>query len=423
MKTKYILCTILVILLFTGSVFAQDAKDSDIKKAKEFEKDFMELVKKCSPAFINFGGGSGVCISEDGLVLTNFHVAGGSKNWTVRMPGGARGIRYSAKILWGDKRGDICLLKIDNQGKKLPFLPLADSDSVKIGQLVFAMGTPFATAQEDSIPAISFGTVSAVHVYQDVYSDAIQTDAPVNPGNSGGPLIDLQGRVIGINGQIRVRFPYRVNTGIGLAISSNQIKNFMETYKSVDDGREVFHGTIRGLKFSEKSENGKGARIESVENNSSANRVGLKAGDLIVKVNDYEIFNTYRFYGVIGTYPEGTKIKVTVKREDKEIILESVLDNINQETGNRPVAYLGVKFSNLADPDGVKIEEVIIDTPAAKSGMQANDIITHFDGEKANNPNDIRKIIVRKKPGDKVKVKILRDSEELELEVTLAERK
>jgi serine protease Do len=424
MKLRHIVSGVLALLLIAGSALAQE-KDPEIEKAKEIEKCLVEVVQKCHDAFVNFGGGSGVCISEDGLVVTNFHVAGRSKNWTLKMPGGARGKSFTAKILWGDPTGDIALLKMDNKGEKLPFVPLGDSDAVKVGQLVFAMGTPFMTAQEDSVPTITFGAVSAVHRYQGGYSDAIQTDASVNPGNSGGPLIDLQGRLIGINGQIRVRFPYRVNTGIGLAVPVNQIKNFMEAFKDVNDGRMVYHGKINGLNLSEKSEDGKGARVETVEKDSTADKAGFKPGDLIVKVNNYEVFNHFRFLGIIGIYPEGAKLNVTVKREEGEKVLEVVLDKFGtwvRETVNPKVAFLGVKFSPTPHADGVQIEQVFPNTPAAKAGVQANDVITHFDGEKVQDADHIRRLIASKKPGDKVKIKVLREGEEKEIEVTLEER-
>jgi serine protease Do len=434
MKLRHLAGGILALLLIAGGAIAQE-KDPEIAKAKEIEKCLVEVVKKCRDAFVNFGGGSGVCVSEDGLVVTNFHVAGRSKNWTVRMPGGSRGKQFSAKILWGDPVGDIALLKIDNKTEKLPFIPIRDSDAVKVGQLVFAMGTPFMTAQEDSVPTITFGIVSAVHRYfvdpRTQYTDAIQTDASVNPGNSGGPLIDLQGRLIGINGQIRVRFPYRVNTGIGLAVPANQIKNFMETFKDVNDGRTVNHGRVNGLTLSEKGEDGKGARVENVAKDSTAEKAGFKPGDLIVKVNKCEVFNHFRFLGIIGTYPEGSKLSVTVKREDGEKVLEVVLDAfgmpgreavVPQQPVNPKAAFLGVRFSTVPHADGVKVEEVVPNAPAAKAGIQANDVITHFDGEKVQDAERLRGLIAGKKAGDKVKIKVLRDSEEKEFEATLEER-
>jgi S1-C subfamily serine protease len=427
MKLRLFASGILTLLLIAGGAFAQE-KDPEIEKAKEIEKCLVEVVARCRDAFVNFGGGSGVCISEDGLVVTNFHVAGRSKNWTLKMPGGAHQKKFSAKILWGDPTGDIALLKIDNKGEKLPFVPLGDSDAVKVGQLAFAMGTPFMTAQEDSIPTITFGVVSAVHRYQGGYSDAIQTDASVNPGNSGGPLIDLQGRLIGINGQIRVRFPYRVNTGIGLAVPVNQIRNFMEAFKDVDDGRTVQHGIVNGLTLSKEGEDGKGARVENVEKDSTADKAGFKPGDFIVKVNNYEVFNHFRFLGIIGTYPEGAKLNVTVKREEGEKVLEVVLDKfgtwVRETRGpvNPKAPFLGVQFSPVPHTDGVQVEQVFPNTPAAKAGIQANDVITHFDGQKVEDVEQFRRLIANKKPGDKVKIKILREGEEKELEVTLEER-
>jgi serine protease Do len=205
----------------------------------------------------------------------------------------------------------------------------------------------------------------------------------------------------------------------------------METFKDVNDGRTVNHGRVNGLTLSEKGEDGKGARVENVAKDSTAEKAGFKPGDLIVKVNKCEVFNHFRFLGIIGTYPEGSKLSVTVKREDGEKVLEVVLDAfgmpgreavVPQQPVNPKAAFLGVRFSTVPHADGVKVEEVVPNAPAAKAGIQANDVITHFDGEKVQDAERLRGLIAGKKAGDKVKIKVLRDSEEKEFEATLEER-
>jgi serine protease DegQ len=395
--------------------------------ARKIQESIAKVVEKVSPAFVSFGGGSGIAVSPDGLVITNNHVAGrrrGVKTWTVTMPGGARGKRFKAKILWKDPLGDICVLKMDTKGEKVPYVEMADSDKIRVGEFAIALGTPFMTARKDSVPTVTFGLVSAIHRNFGGYSDAIQTDAPVNPGNSGGPLLNLQGKLLGINGQIRVRFPYRVNTGIGLAIPTNQIKRFMETFKGVTDGSVVYHGQITGLTLKKDPGAVEGAVVEKVAPGSTAEKAGFKPGDVIIRINEYRIFNAVRFFGVVGTYTEKSTLKVVVARKGEGQELSVALDR----RGGRPTAapkskaYLGVRFSSIPNADGVALDQVVPNTPADKAGMKAGDVITEFDGKKVENANDIRKILQDKKPDDKVKVKILRNGETKELELTLGTR-
>jgi S1-C subfamily serine protease len=417
-----------VLLLFLSAAVAQN-EETDY--ARKIQDQIAEVVKEVSPAFVNFGGGSGVVVSPDGLVVTNNHVAGRSNSWTVSMPGGKTGKRFKAKVLWKDPVGDIALLQLDTQGEKVPYVKMADSDQIQVGEFAIALGTPFMTAGEDSIPTVTFGVISAIHRYNGGYSDSIQTDAPVNPGNSGGPLINLKGELLGINGQIRVRFPYRVNTGIGLAIPTNQIKRFIDANKEVTDGSAVFHGQIAGLGLKKDPAFAEGALVEKVDGGSTADKAGFKPGDVIVRVNEYDIFNFVRFLGVIGTYPEKTELEVVLRRDGEERKLTVSLDRL-QVGGAQPVqqgprpdpksAFLGVRFSETPSSDGVELDHVVPDGPADKAGLKAGDIITEFDGKDIESANDIRNLLLKKKAGDKVKVKILRDGEEMELEATLEER-
>jgi len=427
-KTAFI-ATFLATALLCFTVLSQE--DNSTEYARKIQEQISQVVEKVSPAFVNFGGGSGIVVSPDGLVITNNHVAGrrrGVQTWTVGMPGGKSGKRFKAKILWKDPLGDICVLKLETKGEKVPYVEMADSDKIRVGEFAIALGTPFMTAREDSVPTVTFGVVSAIHRYFGGYSDAIQTDAPVNPGNSGGPLLNLKGQLLGINGQIRVRFPYRVNTGIGLAIPTNQIKRFLEAFKDVTDGSNVYHGQITGLTLKKDSGDVEGAIVEKVAANSTAEKAGFKPGDVIVNLNEYKIFNPVRFNGVLGTYPEKSKLKVVVARAGEGQELTVTLDRRGFGRG-RPVAqprpqaaYLGVRFSSVPNADGVEVEQVVPKQPADKAGMKAGDVITEFDGKKVENTDDIRTILQKKKPGNKVKVKILRDGETKELELTLGKR-
>ena len=408
-------------------VRAAGAQEDPTEYVRKVQDEIAGVVQRVSPAFVNFGGGSGIVISPDGLVLTNHHVAGRSDNWVVRVPGGPRGDRVDAKMMWKDPQGDICLLKLDTGGKQVPCVELGDSDKVLAGQFAIALGTPFLTA-ENAVPTVTLGVISAIHRNNNnIYCDAIQTDTPINPGNSGGPLLDLKGRLLGINGQIRMRFPTKVSTGIGFAVPINQIKRFLDAFKDVTDGRIVYHGQIQGLSLAAASSSDPRVCVRSVSPGSTADKAGIKEGDIITRLDEYPVFNQTRFYGAMGTYPEGAAVTVALLRAGEEVKLSVILGRAGSRAGpaaggNPRDPFLGVIFSETPNSDGVELQDVVQGGPAASAGIKAGDVITEFDGKKVENTEDVRKILSAKKPGDKVKVKVLREGETLELEVTIEAR-
>jgi len=428
--------TLVCAVLALGVLFA-DAR-SDLEKVKKLEDALVEVVAKASKAFVNFRLGSGVCISPDGLVVTNDHVARHSRNWTVFMPDEKTGRSFKAKILWRDPFGDIALLKLNTGGKKVPYVELGDSDTVKIGQFVFALGTPFQTANADNRPTVTLGIISANHRMMGNYTDCIQTDCPVNPGNSGGPLLDMRGRLLGINGQIRVRFPYRVNTGIGLAVPVNRIKRFMKAFKDVRDGRVVRHGTIKGLALKGAPGDFRAvlrakpqpAVVTEVKSGSTAATAGFKKGDTILKIDDYEVVNNIRFWGRLWSYPAGWKTKITVLRGGKEVVLTVKLDALRirrrrpgplpQPPQPSPTVFMGVLLK--MDNGKVKVARIKKGSPADKAGLKVGDTILRFDGENVESASDFMRLLSRKRPDDTVELEIERNGKKLKLKVKLSKR-
>jgi S1-C subfamily serine protease len=189
---------------------------------KEWDADapLVKLIETTSKAFVFIGDGSGVVISEDGYVLTNYHVAGSAESWTIRL-GGEEQTRV-CDVVGKDATCDLCLLKIRGIDHA-PCMKLGSSATLESGQEVLALGDPFKLGEKRGGPAASIGIVSAVHRNQGKYTDAIQTDCAINPGNSGGPLINLSGELIGLTGQINSRYG-KNNTGIAFAIPIDQIK-------------------------------------------------------------------------------------------------------------------------------------------------------------------------------------------------------
>jgi S1-C subfamily serine protease len=389
------------------------------------DKDLAAAIRRVVPAYVFVGGGSGVAISPDGYVLTNDHVAGRAKIWKVRQPGGKV---YVADLVGTDPIGDVALLKMRGV-TNVSHVPLGDSDSVHVGQTVIAIGNPFMLGMSDDAPTVTTGVVSATNRFQGNYSDAIQTDAPINPGNSGGPLLTLDGKLVGINGRISTRFGTRSNTGIGYAISINQIKRFLPALKAAKGGR-VHHGTIRGLVLRPFNPNLGGedkAIVGRVTAGSTADSAGFLPGDRILSVENYPIVNYARFAGVLGTYPSGATVNVQVQRAGEKVDLAVKLD-VRPIPGPVDFGWTFEKTNaqSIKENGGIKLKTVRAGGPADKAGLKAGDVIVEFNGLKLN---DARNVVVLMRtgfePGMKVKGKVWRRmadaaGQEVEREVEFA---
>lgn len=394
-----------------------------VQEAKRIEQAQVELAARLVRTYVYIGGGSGVVISPDGLMLTNHHVAGGRKDWPVIVNG-----RFlHADVLGTDPVGDITLLQIRN-AKEMDHVEFADSDHLIVGQQVVAIGNPFATGYTGGLgePTVTMGIISALHRFQGSYSDAIQTDAAINPGNSGGPLLTLEGKLAGINGRIATRFGARANTGIGMAIPAKQIQQFLPSLKAAG-GRQVFHGTVRGLEADMTESDGikNGMEIKSVKAGSGASVAGLQAGDRIIGIENYEIPNAQRFMGVIGTYPGGTELNIRYIRADTTGSLKLKLE-VNNPGGAGFLIKMG---KDVKDP---VIEKLMPKGAAEAAGLKEGDRIVEFNGQAIANAGQWMMyyygFFPRSAPlvGDKVKAKVKRGdgekAQELEVELTLTSR-
>jgi S1-C subfamily serine protease len=247
-------------------LLAAPAAGQDGGSLAETQKRLRELIAKVSPGYVFVTqGGSGVCVSSDGWILTNFHVAGGAKECKVWFTGGKE---FTADLVGWHPLDDVAVLKV-RDGKDLPFVAVGDSDAVQVGDPVIAIGNPFALGLKNWEPSVAYGIVSALHVYLDNpgYKDAIQTDAQINPGNSGGPLITMKGEVIGINGRIDIkRFTNRVNSGIGYAIPTNQIARFLPHFRA---GGRQWAATSRASRWANAATTGSTTRATTATGRSS----------------------------------------------------------------------------------------------------------------------------------------------------------
>jgi serine protease Do len=335
--------------------------------------------------------------------------------------------------------GDIALIKLQPaEGEKFSFIELGDSDKVEVGQYVLAIGAPFGIgAQFDPAPdarhypSVSLGIVSAFHRYQAQYGDCIQTDAAVNPGNSGGPLVDLDGRLLGINGRILTRYMNRVNSGVGFAIPVNQIKNFLPKMKEGGVNRRIYHGRVIGLDLADQPDEAASVVVQDVRRNTLADDRGFKRGDVVQSVNGYKVFNRARFEGIVSTWPAETEVTVTVKREDKTLDIKVALEGVQQRaiTGEllkpppRTRGSTGATFEDeKPGKDGVVTVTFVTPlSPADDAGLSAGDVVLKIDGDSVKNRMTVLKRVQGHKPGETVTLLVLREGVERDIKIKLGQ--
>lgn len=336
------MCAGLPSLAQDSNTVQESPKVSEEALLSDTSDDLKAVVDKVYPAFVLFmnEGGSGVCISPDGYVLTNHHVAsratamyerGGrgadELKLRVNMPGNSK--QFTALPVGADPRGDIVLLKLDlEEGQTVPYVEIGDSDLVQVGDICVAVGNPFLLSGVAIEPSVSAGVVTSTGRYQGGYSDCIQIDAPINPGNSGGPTFNIDGELIGINGRILTRHALRYNTGTGFAISAAQLKRFLPVFKAQPGGAVVVrHGLVSGLAIQHKDFDAiDGALVRDVRQNSTAWLAGFRKGDVITHVHTYRITNPVKFYGKLGTWPQNAEVDFTVLRNGESMTFTATLD-------------------------------------------------------------------------------------------------
>jgi S1-C subfamily serine protease len=311
------------------------------------EAERVAVVAKVKPTVVAVfarggqGGGTGVLINDEGYALTNFHVV--QPTGPTMQCGLADGVLYDAVLVGWDKVGDVALIKLlpKKAGAKFPFADLGDSDKVREGDWSIAMGNPFLLAT-DFTPTVTFGLVSGVHRYQPPaglfleYTDCIQIDTSINPGNSGGPLFNMKGEVIGINGRGSFDKRARINSGVGYAISINQIKNFMGHLKA---GLDADHASLGALVRTEAENFGLGkTKITSILEECDAYRRGLYTDDELISFAGRQVNNDNHYKNVLGLYPRGWRVPLEYRRgeRDKKEILVRLMGVQKKEIGDAP---------------------------------------------------------------------------------------
>ena len=353
---------------------------------------------------VEYGLGSGLIVSTDGYVLTNYHVASGAQRIKVTLKDGRD---FIAKVVGKDEQTDIALLKI-NAGSGLPAATLGDSDSVQVGDWVVAIGNPFGFNL-----SVSSGIISAR--YRELPGNSgefLQTDAAINPGNSGGPLVDTAGRVVGITSAIYTNTG--TFSGVGFAIPVNLTKHVMAELKE--------HGHVRrgaiGVAVQELTpelaaalglKDSKGALVGFVEKGSPAEQAGLRRGDVITKFNRQLVIDGNELMEKVAEAPMGKSAQIEVIRNGKPQsfqvapIAQSKREDESKQaanTGREPAETWGFSAQGLtpeiarrlglSEQHGVVVDSVRADGRAADAGLQPGDVIAEINQEKIGSMRDFR---------------------------------
>ena len=260
--------------------------------------------------------GSGFVYDSQGRIVTNEHVVDGAQSISVRFWNGKS---YRATVLGTDASTDLAVLDVDAPASVLSPLPLGDSSEVQVGDTVVAIGSPFGLEQ-----TVTAGIVSALHRQMTspnnfTIDDSIQTDAAINHGNSGGPLIDSSGRVIGVNSQIAS--DSGGNEGVGFAIPSNTAKSIVS--QLIDSGK-VEHAFL-GVRLQDAS--GGGGQITLVQANSPARRAGLRSGDVVTRVDDKKVGTADELRAAINAKRPGDRVSLTYRRDGQTHTVRITLAN------------------------------------------------------------------------------------------------
>ena len=354
--------------------------------------------------------GSGVIVRSDGVIVTNNHVIDGADSFRVVLSDRRE---YPAELVLADERTDLAVLKIDVGGDTLPVLNFADTRASQVGDLVLAIGNPFGVGQ-----TVTSGIVSAT-ARTDVgisdYAFFIQTDAAVNPGNSGGALVDANGQLVGINSAIASTTG--AYSGYSFAIPSNIVRKVANDLLEFGSVQRAYIGvSIRDMDQKLADEVGldriKGVYVNGITDGGAAQKAGMQAGDVIVKVGSIEVNNVPQLQEQVGKFRPGNNVPVTVLRKGQEQVFDMTLRGKEGTTvasvNTRSVGSttLGAEFSSVSAAElkslglgnGVKVK-AINGGKFRSSGIKEGFIITRIDQQDVKDPSQLTDLLENKRGG------------------------
>lgn len=457
MRKRNLVVMATALLFLTAGIFLGPQAGCKSKSTEEqvvgFPKSFADLAEQVKPAVVNisstttvkvpgnpfrhfFGGeqepfgdffhrffgdipdqelkqqslGSGFIVDKDGHIITNNHMVDGADEIKVKL---ADGREFAAKVIGRDPKTDLALIKISSIFKDLPTISLGDSDKIRVGDWVLAVGNPFGLGH-----TVTQGIISATGrvIGSGPYDDFLQTDAPINPGNSGGPLVNLKGEVIGINTAI-----IATGQGIGFAIPSNMAKTIIPQLK---EKGKVIRGWIgvsiqtvtQEIAKSFGLKEPKGALVADVVQGGPADKAGIKRGDIIVSFAGKDIKTSTDLPRLVAETPAGKTVDMTVERTGKEIMLKITVAEMTEKRlasqTHQPQESLGMtvddikpqlmKELQLKDRTGVVVVDTAPDGPAHDAGIQPGDVIKEVNRKPVRNLKDYDSLMGKTEKGKPV---------------------
>ncbi len=351
--------------------------------------------------------GSGVIISSDGYIVTNNHVVKNAEKLEVTLYDNRT---FEAELIGTDPNTDIALVKIDAKG--LPFIKYGDSDKIRVGEWVLAVGNPF-----DLTSTVTAGIVSAkgrnIGILRERYGieSFIQTDAAVNPGNSGGALVNLKGELIGINTAIAT--PTGTYAGYSFAVPVSIVHKVVSDLKEYGVVQRALLGiqivNVNDPRLEDKDmKELHGAYIMEVNENSAAEEAGLKKGDVIIEIDGHKVENVAELQDMVARHRPGDRIKVTFRRDSKTKTVTAKLKNLDNEVRivrkNDAITIEGASFKNAPKEDLKKLDldygVKVVDVKPGKwgdVGIKKGFIITSIDKRPVRNVDDLREMLRVKK--------------------------
>ena len=418
MKKNIYVCFTLLFFLVSASIISSCAltKDqpTDVELLSSIENAFVSVAERSTPAIVSVisvrpvedGGyhrqeGSGFIFRKDGHILTNEHVVRDATTIEVHL---INENEFDAKLVGVDRNTDIAVLKIDAK-EKLTVLPLANSEEVRVGQFAIAIGNPFRLNHTVTTGIVSGKGRSFLHDRGIIrYQDFIQTDAWINTGNSGGPLLNIHGEVIGVNSLIRRAdnspATGAVRAGAGFAISSNLVEKIGT--QLIEDGR-----IIRGFLGIKMEEVRRGIRIDAVYKNMPAHLSGLKRGDIIIKYNGQKVEDTGKFKMWVADSQVGKESRITVLRNGHERMFNVTIEEMPALLAGRPVEIdsvawrrLGLSVRKLEKGDFErytyltdKDRGVIVDMVEENSPIPRGTLIVAVNGQSINSVREFEALL------------------------------
>lgn len=351
------------------------------------------------------GLGSGFVVESNGYIVTNYHVVSESNSLTVKF---ASGNEYKAKVIGTDQPTDLAIIKID--AENLPVLKLGDSDKMEVGEWAIAIGNPFGLSSTVTVGVVSAKGRTGIGIED--YEDFIQTDASINMGNSGGPLLNARGDVIGINTAIVSSTGGSV--GIGFAIPSNIAKLVYDQLKTTGHVVRGYLGVVIQPLTPKLAQHfhvsaGKGILVAQVQRDSPAAKAGLKNGDVITKINDKDVKDVGEFRNYVAMQRPGSVVQLIILRngEEKKMSVEvgkmPTSKQKKQPEQEQPETKIGLVVQNLTDQlanqlgyqgqKGVVVTQVEDGSPADNAGMETGMLITEVNKTPIENTDQFNKLI------------------------------